>query len=100
MLIIIFLPFTLDGSRIDLESRIDTDRILMEGENASNVDISLFRELRYFFGPIRFACNFLSSDSQDGEKEQVCNQQHCCPPVRATHYQQPANQNTLSLDIL
>lgn len=41
-----FLPLTPDCSWVDLESWIDTDRALMEGKNASNVDVSLLRKLR------------------------------------------------------
>lgn len=41
-----FLPLTPDCSWVDFESSIDTDRALMEGKNASNVDVSLLRKLR------------------------------------------------------
>lgn len=40
------LPLTPDCSWVDLESWIDTDWALMEGENASNVDVSFLRKLR------------------------------------------------------
>lgn len=41
MIFIPLLPFTLYCSWVDLESWINSDRILMEGKNASNIDISL-----------------------------------------------------------
>lgn len=62
------LPFTLDCSWVDLESWINSDWILMEGENASNVDVSLLRKLRLLFCTICLTHRAPSSDSQKGKK--------------------------------
>lgn len=77
---ILHLPFTLDCSCVDLKSRADTDWILMEGENASNVDVSCLRKLRQYFCPICLTQRRHSSDSQEGKKEQICYQKHSCSP--------------------
>lgn len=74
------LPFTLDCSWVDMESWVDINRVLMKGENTSDVDVSFLRKLREFFCPVRVTNRLHSSDRQEGEKEQICFHRHSYPP--------------------
>lgn len=65
------LPLALDCLWIEMQSLINGDRVLMEGENASNVDLSLHRKLGQFFGPVCLTHKVPSSDSHEGKKQHI-----------------------------
>lgn len=71
-----FLPLTLDRPWIVMQGWINGDRVLMEGKNASNVDVSLQRKLGQFFGPVCLTHKVPSSDSHEGKKQHIYCQQH------------------------
>lgn len=70
------LPLALDRPWVEMQGRINGDRVLMEGKNASNVDVSLHRKLRQFFCPVCLTRKVASSDGHEGNNQHTYCQQH------------------------